>query len=151
VSTTDAGSGVALADDEAIGLELPAISDQYMTERLAQSRDYTLVILKRTPKLKRPKVDPIIWEHGRRNLALQGAGLMPIVCPVRDAGEYAGIVILTVAPDRAAEIFGEDPGVKGGIFTYEVHRVGGFPGSALPRETRAAAHTGALAKTATSE
>jgi hypothetical protein len=131
---------VPLADDALIGVELPTISDEYMMGRLPQARDYVLVILKRTPKLKRPEVDPIIWEHGRRNMALQQTGLMPIVCPVRDEGEYAGICILTVSAARAAEILSEDPGVKAGIFTFDVHRVAGFAGSALPAQTDASVH-----------
>jgi hypothetical protein len=131
----------ASADDGATGLELPAISDDYVKGRLQQSRDYTLLMLRRTAKLKRPEVDPVIWEHGRRNMALQQAGLMPIVCPVRDQhSEYAGIGLLTVPVERAAEIISEDPGVKAGIFTFEMLPVGGFPGSALPTETQAAAH-----------
>jgi hypothetical protein len=126
VSTTVPGSIVPLPDDDAIGLELPTITNEYMNGRLSQARDYVLVILKRTPKRKRPEVDPIIREHGRRNMALQQAGLMPIVCPVRDDGEYAGIGILTVSVDRATQILSEDPGVKAGIVTFEVHPVAGF-------------------------
>jgi hypothetical protein len=79
-------SGIPVADDEAIGLELPPISDEHMKERLQQSRDYTLLILRRTPKYKRPEVDSIIWEHGRRNMALLEAGSLPIVCPIRAEG-----------------------------------------------------------------
>ena len=118
-----AATTVPLADDAALGLQLPAITDELMHERLAQAHTYTLLLLKRTPKLKRPDADPVIWEHGRRNMALQEAGLMPIVCPVRDESEWAGVCILAVSPDRAAEICSEDPGVKAGIFTYEVHPV----------------------------
>jgi hypothetical protein len=132
--TTSPAIGVPVPDDTSIGLDLPTITDEVMKQRLSESQPYTLWILKRTPKLKRPDVDPIIWEHGRRNMALHQAGMMPIVCPVLDEGEWAGIGILTVAPERAAEIFAEDPGVKAGIFTFEVHPVRGFPGSTLPSE-----------------
>ena len=125
--------GVVLADDASLGLDLPVISDELMFARLSESQSYTLVILKRTPKLKRPEVDPIIWEHGRRQMAMQDAGLLAIVCPVRDESEQAGIAILTVTTDRATEIYREDPGVKAGILTFEVHPVGGFPGAMLPR------------------
>jgi hypothetical protein len=65
-------------------------------------------------------------------MSFKQAGLMPIVCPIRDESDWAGICILTVSLDRAAGIFSEDPGVTAGIFTFEVHPVGGFPGSALP-------------------
>ena len=74
-------------------------------------------------------------------MALQRAGLMPIVCPVRDDSEWAGIGILTVPVERATEIFTEDPGVKARIFTFEVHPVGGFPSSTLPTETQVTAPT----------
>ena len=137
MTTPDAAVEIPFADDAARGLELPSVTDEFMQQRLSQSQTYTLVILKRTPKLKRPEVDPIIWEHGRRNMALQQAGLMPIVCPIRDEGEWAGICILTIPPKRTAEILAEDPGVKAGIFTFEVHPVGGFPGSALPTTSHA--------------
>jgi hypothetical protein len=132
---------VPLADDASLGLELPTIPDEFMKQRRSQVQNYTLVILKRTSKLRRPEVDPIIWEHGRRNMALQAAGLLPIVCPVLDEGEWAGIGILTVPPARAAEIFTEDPGVKAGIFTFEAHAIGGFPGSALPAESQVEAQS----------
>lgn len=136
MTTPDATIEVPVPDDASIGLELPTVTDELMKQRLSQSQIYTLWLLKRTAKLKRPDVDPIIWEHGRRNMALQQAGLMPIVCPVLDESEWAGIGILTVPPERAAEIFTQDPGVKAGIFTFEVHAVGGFPGSSLPSEAK---------------
>jgi hypothetical protein len=132
MTTPNATIDVPVPDEALIGLELPTITDEFMKQRLAGSESYTLWLLKRTPKLKRPEADPIIWEHGRRNMALQQAGLMPIVCPVRDESEWAGIGILTVSPERAAEIFTQDPGVKAGIFTFDVHPVAGFPGSTLP-------------------
>jgi hypothetical protein len=132
MTTPNATIDVPGPDEALIGLELPTITDELMKQRLAGSESYTLCLLKGTPKLKRPEADPIIWEHGRRNMALQQAGLMPIVCPVRDESEWAGIGILTVSPERAAEIFTQDPGVKAGIFTFDVHPVAGFPGSTLP-------------------
>jgi hypothetical protein len=64
-------------------------------------------------------------------MALQLAGLMPLVCPVRDESEYAGIGLLAVPGNRAAEIYREVPGVKARIFTFELHPVAAFPGTAL--------------------
>lgn len=136
MTTPEATIEVPVPDDASIGLALPSITDEFMRQRLSESQSYTLWLLKRTAKLKRPEVDPIIWEHGRRNMALQQAGVMPIVCPVHDESEWAGIGILTVSPERAAEIFTQDPGVKAGIFTFEVHPVGGLPGSTLPSESQ---------------
>jgi len=137
MSTPNATNEVPVPDDTSIDLKLPTITDEFMKQRLSLSQSYTLLLLKKTPKLKRPEVDPIIWEHGRRNMALQQAGLMPIVCPVKDESEWAGIGILTVPPERAAEIITEDPGVKAGIFTFEVHPVASVPGATLPSASRA--------------
>ena len=127
---------VPVADNALIGLELPTITDEYMRARLTEARSYTLLILKKTRKYSRPAADRIVWEHGRRNMALQQSGLMPIVCPARDDSDLAGICIFTVSPERAAEILSQDPGVKAGIFTFDVHPVGGFPGSTLPTESQ---------------
>jgi hypothetical protein len=128
VSAAPAITQVPVADNGSIGLELPTISDEDMRARLTLARSYTLLILKKTPKYSRPAADPIIWEHGRRNIALQQSGVMPIVCPARDDSDLAGICIFTVSPERVAQILGQDPGVKAGIFTFDLHPVGGFPG-----------------------
>jgi hypothetical protein len=123
---------VPVVDDAAIGLELPPITDEQMCARLAKTRSYTLMLLKKTARYSRPEADAVIWEHGRRNFELREAGLLSIVCPIRDSGEYAGIGIFAASPDRVSEIMSEDPGIKAGVFTFEVHAIVGFPGSALP-------------------
>jgi len=61
-----------------------------MNNRIGQARTYALVVLKPTPEYFAAGSRPIVWEHGRRNLALQAAGIMPIVCPVGD-DEISGI------------------------------------------------------------
>ena len=112
-------------------MDLPVITDETMRARLAGTKIYSLMILKATPKLVRPDVDPIIWEHGRRNFALREAGLLNVVCPVGDGTEVCGIGIFNADPDRVREIMDGDPGVQAGIFSYELHPCRGFPGSAL--------------------
>jgi hypothetical protein len=141
VTAPETTIAVPMSDSASIGLELPTITDEYMQSRLTEAQSYTLLILKKTPKYSRPAADRVVWEHGRRNMALQRSGLMPIVCPARDDSDLSGICIFTVSPERAAEIYAEDPGVKAGIFTFDVHRVGGFPGSTLPTETQVKAQT----------
>src|SRR5262249_43665428 len=113
-------------------MELPTITDETMKAGLSTTRAYCTVLLKATEKFVRPAVDGIIWEHGRRNYALRAAGWMPIVCPVTDGGELAGFCILDAEQDQVRRIMDEDPGVKAGIFTYEVHNIRGFPGDSLP-------------------
>jgi hypothetical protein len=111
---------------------MKTITDEFMREMLAKSKDYTLVLLKATGRPRDPGADQVVWEHGRRNFALREEGLLPVVCPVTDDSEWAGIGIFDAGVDEVTRIMDEDPGVKAGIFTYEVHPVRGFPGSSLP-------------------
>lgn len=106
------------------------ITDEYMKDRLAKIKSYTLMVLRRTPEGLAASSGPIVWEHGRRNMALQAAGIMPIVCPV-GGPEIAGIGIFTLDVDEVRAIMADDPGVRAGIFTVELHACRGFPGDAL--------------------
>ncbi len=108
------------------------ITDDDMREMLTQTKAYTVVLLKATPARQSPKADAVIWEHGRRNFSLRADGLLPIVCPIVDDSGWSGIGIFDATPDDASRIMDDDPGVKAGIFTYEVHPVRSFPGAALP-------------------
>lgn len=110
---------------------LPTIDDETMNQRLARAKPYTLAILHRTDALVRPDVDPIIWEHGRRNMALVEAGELSIVMPVSDDGGLAGIGIFVGDTDHVTTILDGDPGVRAGIFRYELHPTRGIPGAAL--------------------
>lgn len=112
-------------------MDLPTVTDDTMRQRLAGARSYCLLILRATPKLVRPDVDPIIWEHGRRNFALREAGLLDIVCPVGDETGLCGVGIFNADPEQVRELMEGDPGVQAGIFSYELHTCRGFPGSVL--------------------
>ncbi len=101
-----------------------------MKERLSQTRDYTLVILSTTPDTFTDQSRPIIWEHGRRNMALRASGALWIVCPVTDNSDVAGVGIF--AGTEVREIMDHDPAVEAGVLAYEIHPVRGFPGDALP-------------------
>jgi len=87
-------------------MQLPVTTDETMHARLVGTKTYSLMILKATARLVRPLVDPIIWEHGRRNFALREGGLLNIVCPVGDGTEVCGIGIF-VTPDNATLIVAE--------------------------------------------
>ena len=43
----------------------------------------------------------------------------------------SGIGIFDTSVDETRRIMDDDPGVRAGIFTYEVHATRGFPGDAL--------------------
>ena len=107
------------------------ITDEQMQQRVAELKPYALMVLRPTPKLREPGAEQVVWEHGRRNMALQALGLMPIVCPVGDE-RIAGIGIFNTSVEEAEAIMRDDPGVLAGLFTLEVHACRGFPGDLLP-------------------
>jgi hypothetical protein len=111
---------------------MPEITDEYMQQMLATSKTYTAMLLRKTGKINEPDSGQIIWEHGRRNFALGSEGKLPIVCPTTDDSDWAGIGIFDATPDEVDRLMHDDPGVKAGLFTYELHQVRGLPSSSLP-------------------
>jgi hypothetical protein len=111
---------------------MTAITDDYMNQMLATVKPYTVMILQKTAVFNREKHLPVIREHGRRNFELRAAGKLSIVCPVRDETDVAGVGIFNLSPDETKLVMEDDPGVKAGIFSYEVHPSMSFPGDSLP-------------------
>lgn len=111
----------------------PTITDDYMLQMRAHARNYSLLILKFGEACNQDGAEKIIWEHGRRNHALRAQGLLSIVCPVSDDSEVAGIGIFNASVAEVKAIMDEDPGVKAGIFVYEIHPCRSFPGDSLPK------------------
>src|SRR5690348_221857 len=83
---------------------LPRVSNEEMQLLLQSTRDYTVAILNKGPQYSPPQSDPIIFEHGRRNMALREAGLLSIVCPIRDETQVAGTGIFGADVDVVNEI-----------------------------------------------
>ena len=108
------------------------ITDDFMKQMLSKSKNYSIVILKDGPNRKMPGVEKILWEHGRKNFSLRAAGLLPIVCPVTSEGNLSGIGIFNAGVNEVKKIMDEDPGVKEGVFVYEIHTCRSFPGDSLP-------------------
>lgn len=111
---------------------MTTITDEFMRQRIAATRQYCVVILKAGPNRHVEGVEKIIWEHGRRNFELRADGVMPIVCPVNDGSDVSGIGIFNASVEEVKKIMDEDPGVQAGVFVYEVHACRGFPGDSLP-------------------
>jgi hypothetical protein len=118
---------------------MTTITDDYMREMMTKTRAYTVVLLKAAPGFYEPGARAIVWEHGRRNFSLRADGLLSIVCPVTDDSEYTGVGIFNATPDETARLMDADPGVKAGIFTYEIHPVRSLPGDTLPAAAAGAA------------
>lgn len=111
---------------------MTSISDQTMREALTKTKTYSLMILLAGPNRHQPDAEKIIWEHGRRNFELRAAGKLCIVCPVGDGSNLCGLGIFNTDPEETRRIMEGDPGVKAGVFTYEVHACRSFPGDSLP-------------------
>ena len=109
------------------------ITDDFMREMLSKTRNYCVLILKSGPNRNVPGVEKILWEHGRRNFVLRADGVLPIVCPIADGSDIKGIGIFIVDVEEAKRIMDKDPGVKAGVFTYEIHACRSFPGDCLPK------------------
>src|SRR5262245_38965512 len=109
-----------MMEDQATAVvALREISNEFMRASMATVRPYTLVVLKRGPAFDPPRSDALIWEHGRRNFALRAAGLLSIVCPVREGPELAGVGVFDADVDRVRAILSGDPAVEAGVLTYE--------------------------------
>jgi hypothetical protein len=108
------------------------ITDEYMKQMIAKTKEYTIVILKATQRRKELEAEKIIWEHGRRNFSLREEGKLSIVCPINDGTEVKGVGIFSINLEETKRIMDEDPGIKAGIFTYEVHPCRSFSGDMLP-------------------
>jgi hypothetical protein len=111
---------------------MATITDEFMREMLTKTKPYCIVILRSGPKWDNPDVQKIIWEHGRRNFELRAEGKLSIVCPVTGGGDVKGVGIFDSDPEEVKRTMDDDPGVKAGVFVYEVHPGRSFPGDALP-------------------
>ena len=110
-----------------------SISDEFMRQMLATTRNYCVVILKVGPKRNEEGVEKIIWEHVRRNFVLRAEGKLSIVCPISDGSEVTGVGIFNTDVEEVTKIMDEDPGVKAGVIVYEIHASRSFPGDSLPK------------------
>jgi hypothetical protein len=108
------------------------ITDDHMKQMIATTKNYSVVILKSGPNRDRDDLQKIIWEHGRRNFVLRAEGVLSIVCPVSDGTTFHGLGIFNRNEEETKKIMEDDPGVKAGIFTYEIHPARSFPGDSLP-------------------
>jgi hypothetical protein len=112
---------------------LPQLSPEEFDAERARARPYTLCILKTGPAFEPFGPDPTswvfqtIWRHGKRNVALHRAGLLPVVCPVADGSEVAGVGIFDAPLEDVERILADDPAVKARLLTYELHPTRSFP------------------------
>jgi hypothetical protein len=113
------------------------VTDEMLGDALRRIRPYTVYLLGAGPCYQQPgparqsPVADLILEHAKRNYALYLAGLMRIVCPIGDGSGTTGVGIFDADPDEVDNIMRQDPAVKAGLFTYEIHATQTFPESRL--------------------
>jgi hypothetical protein len=116
---------------------LPEVTEPDLYASLAETRPFTVIILKAGPRYSPPGPDrdsdvgAIILRHGRRNASLRLAGLLRVVCPVADGSDVAGIGVFDATPEEVDLIYSRDPAVMAGVLTYEIHPTRTFPDSSL--------------------
>jgi hypothetical protein len=112
---------------------MTTITDEFMRQMISSTKNYCIVILKAGPNRHEDGVEKIIWEHGRQNFALRADGLLSIVCPISDGSNLSGVGIFNASAEETKKLMDEDPGVKTGVFVYEIHPCRSFPGDSLPK------------------
>jgi len=113
-------------------IDMTTITDEFMMDMLTKTKDYCVVLLRAGPNRNMAGMEAFIWEHVRRNFALRAEGKLSIVCPVNDGSELCGVGIFGTGSEETRKIMDEDPAIKRGVFTYELHPCRSFPGDKLP-------------------
>ena len=108
------------------------ITDEFMRQMQEKSREYCVCILRTTPKRGQTGANRFVTEHNRRNFALRVEGPLSILCQISDGSGMVGVSIFNASVDEVKKMMDEDPAIKEGIFTYELHASRGFPGDMLP-------------------
>jgi hypothetical protein len=111
---------------------MKTFSDDEMNALLPTAKAYSVVILRAGPNHGSAGAPPIVWEHGRRNFGLRDDGKLAVVLPVLDGSDVCGVGVFTGSIEETTAVMADDPGVRAGVFTFEVHTCMGFPGDVLP-------------------
>jgi hypothetical protein len=114
------------------------VTDAQVQALASTALPYTVALLWWGPARHQDGADEMEREHQRRMVSLRADGVIAILCPVL-ADTLAGVAVMTVSPEEAAEILDDDPCVRAGMMRREVHPCFGFAGDALPpsRDDRA--------------
>ncbi len=108
------------------------ITNEFIQQQLQKVKPYCLFILKAGPTRNQPDAEQIQWEHVRYLLQLREEGRLLITCPIMGETDTMGVGILNTADvEEVKMLLNEDPNVKAGRMTYEIHVCMSFPGDAL--------------------
>ncbi|MFE9580942.1 hypothetical protein ACFYO1_31515 [Nocardia sp. NPDC006044] len=107
------------------------ITDEQIQALAATAKPFSVALLQWGPKRTMDGADAIELEHQRRMVSLRADGVIAVLCPVV-SDTVAGVAIMTVPAEEAAQIMAGDPCVQADMIRVEVHPSLGFPGDAIP-------------------
>lgn len=107
------------------------VTDQQIQDLVQTAQPYSLVLLRWGPRRDQEGAAATEREHQRRMVSLRADGVIAILCPILDDA-MAGMAVMTVPAERAAEIIAGDPCVRAEMMHSEVYPCLSFPGDALP-------------------
>jgi hypothetical protein len=108
-----------------------SVTDEQIRALAGTAKPYSLAILQWGPQRGMDGADAVELEHQRRMVTLRAEGVIAVLCPV-GSDTVAGVAIMTVPAEEAAEIMAGDPCVRAGMMRCDVHPCHGFPGDAIP-------------------
>ena len=107
------------------------VTDAQIRDLAATAGPATIGVLHWTADRHQDGAAEVELEHQRRMVTLRAEGVIAVLVPVLSE-TLAGLAVMTVGVDEAATLFAEDPCVRAGMMTYEVHPCLTFPGDAVP-------------------
>jgi len=108
------------------------VTDAQIQDLAATATPASVCVLTWTADRHQQGADATELEHQRRMVTLRADGVIAVLVPVL-SDTVAGIAVLTIGVEEADALFAEDPCVRAGMMTYEVHACLTFPGDAVPR------------------
>ena len=109
----------------------PTVTDEQIHDLAATAKPFSVLVLHWTAQRHQDGAEAVEIEHQRRMVSLRADGTIAVLCPVL-SDTTAGIAIMTVSIERAGELAAQDPCVRAGMMTCEVHPCLGFPGDTIP-------------------
>jgi hypothetical protein len=107
------------------------VTDEQIQQLAATGMPFSVALLWWGPNRHMDGADAIELEHQRRMVSLRADGVIAVLCPAQSE-KLAGVAVMTVSPDEAAEVMDGDPCVQAGMINCDAYPVIGFPGDALP-------------------
>lgn len=113
-------------------IDVSDMTDERMMELVGSALPYTVCALKPGPNWGVGNWEKIIWEHGRRNLAMREEGILVITLRT-ESEDVVGVGVYNRDLETARELLSDDPAIKSDVLRFDLYPAQGFPGDALPR------------------